>query len=244
MAFNPPDHDKNEYFVRAYNQFGEDSLISSKVGIEENLLIIAYSENQELYSPGLDRIDPIGDDCIQIESFPERPCFPGNPDPGPDPDPVETEEGINIARIKTKGIQNGLFDGDLELRIEIKQSLAEFNAPASLGILDLSSLLNIEVNPYYLFNQTIPHDAGHWYWYWYEFRFRNSNKWTQINYKRKWADRQTYIDLSGIFGDIELAIYNNRFTLKITEHDALTPMKYITMKIIIFLPILMGMSEN
>lgn len=42
VAFNPPDHDKSEYFVRAFNQFGEDSMISSKFGIEDNIMAIIH----------------------------------------------------------------------------------------------------------------------------------------------------------------------------------------------------------
>jgi hypothetical protein len=63
VAFNPPDHDTTEYFVRAFNPHGKDSLISSKKGIDENLLIIAYSENQEYYSPDLMMTTQLIVDC-------------------------------------------------------------------------------------------------------------------------------------------------------------------------------------
>lgn len=99
------------------------------------------------------------------------PCLPGNPIP----DPVETEEGINLARIKTVNIHDGLFDGELELRIELIQSLANFSVDAS-GPFNLAAQVGVLANKYQLMNQMTTHDAGHWYWYWYEFRFRNSNK--------------------------------------------------------------------
>jgi len=229
VAFNPPDHDSSEYFVRAFNQFGEDSLISSKVGINNNLLVIAYSENQENYSPALRNFESISsiapiDDCPELTLFGE-PCFPNDPDPDPDPDPILTEEGINISRIKTVNIHDGLFDGDLELKIKLTQSFIEFSSTAG-GPFNLAADLNLQVNPYNLYNQTVYHDAGYWYWYWYTLKFKNSNKWTGINYKRKWVDRQTYLDLDGLFGTEGLEIYNNIFRLSVEEEDPISNQIY------------------
>lgn len=227
VAFNPPDHDSTEYFVRAFNPQGKDTLISSKKGIDKNLLIIAYSENQEYYSPDL----MMATTQSIVDCPGNEPCLPDRPDPDPlpdpDPNPGETEEGINIAKIKTKNIDDGYFDGDLELKIQLVQSLAEFSSNLD-GPFNLGAELELLVNPHYLFNQTVTHDAGHWYWDWYRFRFKNSNNWTFINYKRKWSDRQTFLDLDGFLGTSGLVIYNNIFRLKVIEEDPINNNQYFS----------------
>lgn len=214
VAFNPPDHDKSEYFVRAFNQFGEDSLISSKVGMEENLLVIAYSENQENYSTALATLEP--PDCLEYELYGE-PCFPNepNPDPLPDPTPVETEEGIQFLKFKTKNINDGFLDGDLEIQYSITQSYAKFNIDSdNVGI-------SVGANALDYINREADYNAGHWYWYWYELRFRNNNNWLNVYALRRFSDRQKYVDINGVFGIPNITVYNNLFTLTIREDDGL-----------------------
>lgn len=98
VAFNPPDHDTTEYFLRGYNQFGDERLFSSKAAPEENVAVLAYSENQEAYSPALIEAKykcPIGETC---EPY----------DPPPyDPPTVEMAKGLNITKFKTVGWHDG-----------------------------------------------------------------------------------------------------------------------------------------
>ena len=71
-------------------------VLSSEVVPQENVLVIAFSENQE--------------------EFPE----PGD-DGGGGTTPVYYE-GLRVKRVKTNGITDGWLDGDLELRIKVVQS--------------------------------------------------------------------------------------------------------------------------
>ncbi|NCQ52397.1 hypothetical protein GW796_11065 [archaeon] len=221
VAFNPPDHDSSEYFVRAFNQFGEDSLISSKIGIKDNLLVIAYSENQENYSPALRNFESVSsiapiDDCPELTLFGE-PCFPNEPDPDPVPDPILTEEGINFLKFKTLNINDGFLDGDLEIEYSITQSYTNFSIDNEIfGT-------SIGVNSLYYINRTADYNAGHWY----EFRYRNNNNWFYSNALRRYSDRQKYLDISGIFGLPNLIVYNNSFRLTIREVDVLSKTTYI-----------------
>jgi hypothetical protein len=207
VAFNPPDHDTTEYFVRAFNPHGKDSLISSKKGIDENLLIIAYSENQEYYSPDLMMTTQLIVDCPEND-----PCLPDRPDPYPlpypDPNPVETEEGLNITYIRTSDITDGLFDGDLEIKIKLFQ----------VGATGSISGIPYDFSNYSFIDYvSIEHDAGHWFMDWFIPKFRNSNKKTYINRRRKLSERKVLVNIPYVG-----PIYYDEFTLAVREEDAVT----------------------
>ena len=196
VTFVYPDKDETkEFYLKGYNSKGRVIYLSSEKVPVQNTLVVTYTEGQESQI-----VQPIKD-CPEALIGEECPLPVVD-----EPDPVETADGFNVTKFKTKNIHDGWFDGDLEIRIEIKQSLAS---------LDIDSIFPIsgELERHSLMNQTIHYDAGHWYFYWYQFRFRNSNKWKSVNYRRRMADRQRYLDL---FGN---RFFNNKFTLKVTEVD-------------------------
>lgn len=87
-------------------------MFSSKVAPEENVAVLAYSENQEAYSPALIEAKykcPVGE-----------PCDPYDPPPY-DPPTVEMAKGLNITKFRTVGWNDGAFNGALEVRIGIYQ---------------------------------------------------------------------------------------------------------------------------
>jgi hypothetical protein len=211
VAFNPPDHDTTEYFVRAFNPHGKDSLISSKKGIDENLLIIAYSENQEYYSPDLMMTTQSIVDCPDND-----PCLPDrpNPDPLPDPDPNpgSYEKGLNLTSIRTKNIDDGYFDGDLELNYKITQ-------PAFSGVIDIPYIgeTNFTLSASNFIGGSVNHDVGHWYMDWFVPKFRNSNKKTFVNARRRASERYFLYDVP-FYG----LVYYDEFQIRIVEEDVVT----------------------
>ncbi len=133
VAFNPPLHDESEYFVTAYNKNGQEKTLSSMKVPSENVMVLAYSENQERYSM---QLLPCGDeDC-------------GGGGGGG----TTYYEGLRLVSVRTDNINDGWLDGDLELRIKVHQAAFTVSHPFGTSTISAYVYLNIFKN----------HDAGSW----------------------------------------------------------------------------------
>jgi hypothetical protein len=158
VTFNPPLHE-SEYFVTAYNKNGEKKTFSSMKVPSENVMVFAYSENQERYTM---QLLPCGDED----------CGGGGGGGGGS---TTYYEGLRLVSVRTDNINDGWLDGDLELRIKVHQAAFTVSHPFGTSTISAYVYMNIFKN----------HDAGSWG----IFGWNDSNKWTTINAYRKWSER-------------------------------------------------------
>lgn len=174
VAFNPPIH-TGEYFVTAYDKSGNSQVVSSEQTTLENIMVIAYSENQEKYSANILPGCETGEDCG------------GGGSGGGNGTPITYYEGFRLKSVRTDDITDGWLDGDLELRIKVNQSDVVTSSLPFFG--------TISINGFTFVNTFVNHDAGSWGL----FGWDDSNDWTSINAYRKWSERQSVTYLGQLY---------------------------------------------
>lgn len=164
VGYNPPRQLDEEYHFTAFDNEGNSIKLSSKIVPNENVLILAYSENQEKYSINAKLCGDCGGE--------DDPDQSGGGSGGGGPNEVTYYDGLRVKRIKTKGIHDGWADGDLELRVQITQETVYVN--------------DYKVNGTSFTEDLKYHDAGTWEW---GVNWKESNKWSYINHYRRWSER-------------------------------------------------------